>query len=125
LAPFNILGNIIWLIFGGLISAIIYCIGGLLLCLTIIGIPFGVQCFKIAGLVLAPFGREVVSSSSNGGCLTTLFNIIWLLCGGLWTAIIHVFFGILLYITIIGIPFGRQHFKLVEVSLMPFGKRII
>lgn len=125
MAPFNFLGNIIWLVFGGLISALIYFACGVLFCLTIIGIPFGIQCFKIAGLVLAPFGREVISSSNNTGCLSLLFNIIWILCGGLWTAITHIVFGILFYITIIGIPFGRQHFKLVEVSLMPFGKRVI
>ncbi len=125
MSPFNLLGNIIWLIFGGLFSALGYVIGGLILCVTIIGIPFGLQCFKIAGVVLAPFGREIQSSSSNVGCLSTLFNIIWLLCGGLWTALVHIGFGILLYITIIGIPFGRQHFKLVEISLAPFGKRVI
>lgn len=125
MSPFNLLGNIIWLIFGGLFSALGYVIGGLILCVTIIGIPFGLQCFKIAGVVLAPFGREIQSSSSNAGCFSTLFNIIWLLCGGLWTAFVHIGFGILLYITIIGIPFGRQHFKLVEISLMPFGKRVI
>lgn len=124
MAPFHLLGNIIWLIFGGLISALIYFVCGLLLCLTIIGIPFGIQCFKIGVLVLAPFGREVTSSSSNTGCLSVLFNIIWLLSGGLCTAITHIFFGILFYLTIIGVPFGRQHFKLVEISLMPFGKRI-
>jgi hypothetical protein len=125
MTPFNLLGNIIWLLFGGLVSALIYVFGGLVLCITIIGIPFGIQCFKIAGVVLAPFGREIQSNSSNTGCLSTLCNIIWILCGGLWTAIIHILFGILLYITIIGIPFGRQHFKLVELSLAPFGKRVI
>ncbi len=123
--PFHILGNLIWLIFGGLINAVIYIVGGLVLCLTIIGIPFGLQCFKIAGLVLWPFGKEVVSSTRDTGCLSLLFNIIWILCGGLWTAIIHIIFGVLFYITIIGIPFGRQHFKLVEISMMPFGKRIV
>jgi uncharacterized membrane protein YccF (DUF307 family) len=121
----NLIGNIIWLIFGGLISALGYFIGGLVLCLTIIGIPFGLQCFKLAGLVLWPFGKTVVSSSSNEGCLTILLNIIWIICGGIWVAATHIIFGLLFYITIIGIPFGRQHFKLVEISLMPFGKRII
>ncbi len=125
MAAFNLLGNIIWLVFGGLISALGYFIGGIVLCLTIIGIPFGLQCFKIGMIVLAPFGTQVVSDSRNTGCLTAIFNIIWLLCGGLWTAITHIIFGILLYISIIGIPFGRQHFKLVEISLMPFGKRLV
>lgn len=125
MAPFNFLGNIIWLIFGGLFSALGYFFGGIVLCLTIVGIPFGLQCFKVGAVVLAPFGREIVSSSNNSGCLSMLFNIIWLLCGGLYTAICHIFFGLLLCITIVGIPFGRQHFKLVEISLMPFGKRVV
>lgn len=125
MAPFNFLGNIIWLVFGGLISALGYFVGGLVLCVTIVGIPFGLQCFKIGAVVLAPFGREIVSSSNNTGCLSLLFNIIWLLCGGIWTAISHIVFGVLLFITIIGIPFARQHFKLVEISLMPFGKKVL
>ena len=119
----DLLGNLIWLIFGGLASAIGYFVGGLVLCFTIIGIPFGLQCFKIAGLVLWPFGKKVISTSSNAGCLTVLFNIIWLLTGGLYTAITHVLFGLLLFITIIGIPFAKQHFKLVEISLNTFWKR--
>jgi len=121
----NLLGNLIWLIFGGLVSAIGYFIGGLVLCFTVIGIPFGLQCFKIGVLVLWPFGKKVVSTSSDTGCLSVLFNIIWLLTGGLYAAITHVLFGLLLFITIIGIPFARQHFKLVEISLMPFGKEIV
>ncbi len=125
MAPFNVLGNLIWLVFGGFINAVIYVACGLLLCFTILGIPFGLQCFKIAGLVLWPFGKEVVSSTRDTGCLSLLFNIIWIFSGGLSTAFVHIVFGILFYISIIGIPFGRQHFKLVEVSLMPFGKRII
>ena len=125
MAPFNFLGNIIWLVFGGLISALGYFVGGLVLCVTIVGIPFGLQCFKIGAVVLAPFGREIVSSSNNSGCLSVLFNIIWILCGGIWTAISHIVFGVLLFITIIGIPFARQHFKLVEISLMPFGKKVL
>ena len=120
----KLLGNLIWLIFGGFAAALGYFFGGLILCITIIGIPWGLQCFKLAGLVLWPFGKEVVSSSNNSGCLSVLANIIWLLCGGLYTAFIHVVFGVLLSITVIGIPWGRQHFKLVEISLMPFGKSI-
>ena len=121
----NFICNIIWLIFGGFVSAIGYFFGGLVLCCTIIGIPFGLQCFKIGLMVLMPFGSKVVSDSSNTGCLSIIFNIIWLLCGGLYTAIMHLVWGVLLSITVIGIPFGRQHFKLVELSLMPFGKRIV
>ena len=120
----NLPGNLIWLIFGGFAAALGYFFGGLILCITIIGIPWGLQCFKLAGLVLWPFGKEVVSSSNNTGCLSLFANIIWILCGGLYTAFVHLVFGVLLSITIIGIPWGRQHFKLVEISLMPFGKII-
>jgi uncharacterized membrane protein YccF (DUF307 family) len=121
----NFIGNLIWLIFGGLAAAIGYIVGGFILCLTIIGIPFGLQCFKLAGLVLWPFGRRIVPSNNSMGCLSVLFNIIWLLCGGLYTALVHLLFAALLFITIIGIPFARQHLKLMELSLMPFGKQVI
>ena len=124
-AAANLLGNIIWLVFGGFISALGYLVGGFALCLTIIGIPFGLQCFKLAGFVLWPFGREAVTTSSSSGCLTLLLNIIWIVCGGIWTAATHLVFGLILLITIVGIPFARQHFKLIEVSLMPFGKTIV
>lgn len=121
----NAIGNLIWLIFGGFLSAIGYFMGGFILCITVIGIPFGLQCFKIGFMVLMPFGSKVVSDSSNTGCLSVIFNIIWLFSGGLYTALMHLLFGFLLSITIIGAPWGRQHFKLIELSLMPFGKRIV
>lgn len=123
--PDNLIGNIIWLIFGGFIAALTYFVGGLILCITIIGIPFGLQCFKIGGFVLAPFGYQAVSGASSSGCLSLLFNIIWIFCGGFAAAVSHLVFGLILCITVIGIPFGLQHFKLIEVSLMPFGKRIV
>lgn len=121
----NLLGNIVWLVFGGLFAALGYFFGGVLLCITVIGIPWGLQCFKLAGLVLLPFGKKVVSDSSSSGCLSVLCNVIWILTGGLYTAIVHIVMGLLLYITIIGIPWGRQHFKLVEISFAPFGKKIV
>ncbi len=121
----NLLGNLIWLIFGGFLSALGYVVAGLLFCLTIIGIPFGFQCFKIAGYVLLPFGRTVVSVPGSNGCLSTLFNIIWIFSGGLYTAFIHIIFGSLLFITIIGIPFARKHFELAALSLAPFGKDVV
>lgn len=121
----GLLGNLIWLIFGGLFAAIGYFIGGLVLCITVIGLPWGLQCFKIAELVLWPFGKKVISDTQNTGCLGTLFNLVWIICGGWYTALVHVVMGLLLSITIIGIPWGRQHFKLIELSLMPFGKRIV
>jgi uncharacterized membrane protein YccF (DUF307 family) len=120
----NFIGNLIWLICGGLFSALGYLFGGIVLCLTIVGIPFGVQCFKLAGLVLAPFGRKINYTRGSFGCLNVFANIVWLIFGGIFTAINHLIWGILLFITIIGIPFARQHFKLIEVSMMPFGKRI-
>lgn len=121
----NLLGNLVWLVFGGFFAALGYLIGGFVLCITVIGIPWGLQCFKLAGLVLMPFGKKVISDSSQTGCLSTLCNIIWLIFGGLVTCFIHLIMGLLLSITIIGIPWGRQHFKLMEISLMPFGKRIV
>lgn len=121
----NLPGNIVWLLFGGLLATMGYCIGGFVLCLSIFGIPWGVQCFKLAGLVLWPFGKKVVSDSSNTGCLSTLCNVIWIIFGGWYTALIHIVMALILFISIIGIPWARQHFKLVEVSLAPFGKRIV
>jgi uncharacterized membrane protein YccF (DUF307 family) len=121
----NTIGNLIWLIFGGLLSAVGYVIGGFVLCLTIIGIPFGLQCFKLAAFVLWPFGRMAVGTQGSTGCLNLVLNILWLVFAGIWIAITHIVFGLILFITIIGIPFARQHFKLVEVSLMPFGKTIV
>ena len=121
----NLFGNIIWLIFGGLMAALGYLLGGIVLCITVIGVPWGLQCFKLAGLVLWPFGKTVISDSDNIGCLNIFFNLVWIVCGGLYTAIVHIVMGAILCLTIIGIPWGKHHFKLVEISLMPFGKRII
>ena len=121
----NFFGNLIWLIFGGLMAALGYLLGGFVLCITVFGIPWGLQCFKLAGLVLWPFGKKVISDSGNMGCLNILFNLLWILCGGLYTAIVHIVMGAILCLTIIGIPWGKQHFKLVEISLMPFGRRIV
>jgi len=121
----NTLGNLVWLIFGGFLAALGYLFGGIVLCITIVGIPWGLQCFKLAELVLWPFGKKVVSDSSNAGCLGTLCNILWLVFGGFYTALIHLVMGVLLSITIVGIPWGQQHFKLIEISLLPFGKKVV
>ena len=121
----NFLGNVIWLIFGGFLAAIGYVIGGFALCITIVGIPWGLQCFKIAGLVLSPFGKKVISENREMGCLNIFCNLVWILFGGLYTALVHVVMGVILCLTIIGIPWGRQHFKLIEISLMPFGKKVV
>jgi uncharacterized membrane protein YccF (DUF307 family) len=121
----SILGNIIWLLFGGLIIAIEYVIGSIVLMVTIIGIPFGIQTLKLAGLSLWPFGRDTRVHSRASGCLYILMNVLWLICGGICIAITHVIFGLLLCITIIGIPFGMQHFKLTALALTPFGRDIV
>jgi uncharacterized membrane protein YccF (DUF307 family) len=121
----NFLGNLVWLIFGGIIIAIEYFIGSLLLMVTIVGIPFGVQTLKMGALAIWPFGRDTHVHSRASGCLYILMNLLWLLCGGIWIALTHAFFGLLLCITIIGIPFGLQHFKLTAVALNPFGRDIV
>lgn len=120
----KILGNIIWLIFGGFFIFLEYVFMGLFLCITVIGIPWGLQCFKLAILALWPFGSTVTSSVQSGGCLSTVMNIIWLLFGGVWICLSHVLFGLLFCITIIGIPFGKQHFKMAGLALTPFGKSV-
>jgi uncharacterized membrane protein YccF (DUF307 family) len=120
----KILGNLIWLIFGGILIAIEYFIGSLILMITIIGIPFGLQTLKMASLSIWPFGRTSYVQTRASGCLYIFMNVLWLLCGGIWIAITHSFFGVLLCITIIGIPFGIQHFKLTEVAINPFGRTI-
>lgn len=121
----RILGNLIWLIFGGIIIAVEYLIGSIFLFITIIGIPFGVQTLKMASLAIWPFGRDTRPGERASGCLYIIMNLIWLLTGGLWIAATHAIFGLLLCITIIGIPFGIQHFKLTAVALTPFGRDII
>ncbi len=121
----KILGNLIWLVFGGIIIAVEYFIGSLILMVTIVGIPFGLQTLKMGSLSAWPFGRTSRMESRASGCLYIFMNVLWLLCGGIWIAATHAFFGILLFITIIGIPFGRQHFKLTEVALNPFGRKIV
>ncbi len=118
----SFLGNIIWILLGGIIAAIGWFIAGLLLCVTIIGIPFGVQCMKIAGFVLWPFGRKVEVGNFGVGGL--LFNILWLILFGWELALAHLTTGVVFCVTIIGIPFGLQHFKLAMLGLIPFGAKI-
>lgn len=120
----NLLLNILWIILGGLLVCLEYIVGSVLLMITIIGIPFGLQSLKLALLALCPFGQRVVSTSSDGGCLSVLMNILWIFCGGIWIALTHLAFGVLLCITVIGIPFGMQHFKLAGLALTPFGKTV-
>ena len=116
------IGNILWLILGGLLVFVMYFCAGFLFIVTIIGIPFGYQLWKFAMFSLWPFGTEVVDGEEVGGCVTTFMNVLWILLGWWNIAAIHLFFGILCCITIVGIPFGRQHFKMAWFSLLPFGK---
>ena len=121
----SFLGNLIWLVFGGFLVFIEYMVAGFLLCLTIVGIHFGIQAFKLASLALWPFGTTIGMKSYAPGCLSTIMNLIWLLIGGIWIALTHLIFGLLLGITIIGIPWAKQHFKLVSLALTPFGREIV
>ncbi len=117
----NLLLNVLWLILGGFIVVIAYLLGGILLCITIIGIPFGIQCFKLAGLALAPFGREIREKEPPGGALAVIMNIIWIILPGLELAIFHLFMALLLGITIVGLPLAAQHLKMTRLALIPFG----
>lgn len=117
------LGNLIWIIFGGLLNALGWIGIGLLWCLTIIGIPIGLQCFKMAKLQFAPFGKDVIIKKDSG--VNLILNILWIIFGGLELCIANLISAFFLCITIIGIPFAVQSLKLAKLSLMPFGKEII
>lgn len=120
--------NILWVIFGGgFLIWLEYVVGGLLLCVTIVGIPFGVQCFKIAGMGLLPFGKEIRDdpSSPGAGCLGFAMNVIWFLVAGLWIFLSHISLAIASAVTILGIPFALQHLKLALLAPAPFGKRVV
>ena len=121
----RVIGNVLWFVLAGLWMAVAYLIAGVIQCITIIGIPFGVQSFKLAGYALWPFGRIVVERTDRDSALSCLGNVIWFLLSGLWLAIGHVITGILLCITIIGIPFGVASFKLARLALTPFGKIVV
>ncbi len=118
----SLIGNILWLIFGGLIAGLGYIVGGILLCVTIVGIPFGVQAIKIGVATFAPFGKEIHELDNPNSVGRVIFNMIWILLFGWEIAFAHLIHGILLAITIIGLPFARQHFKLIPLALLPFGR---
>lgn len=120
----NIFLNILWAVFGGLMIAIEYAISSVLMMITIVGIPFGLQTMKLAAVALWPFGTDVVSTGFPSGCLAGLMNVIWWFIGGIPIALTHLLWGIIFSITIIGLPFGIQHFKLMRLALFPFGKSI-
>ena len=126
------IGNILWIIFGGLVSAISWCIAGIIMALTIVGLPWARACFTIANFTLFPFGRDAVNRARvtgyndiGTGPAGTIGNILWFFLAGFWLALGHLFIGIGLCLTIIGIPFGIQHFKLALISLAPIGKTIV
>ena len=122
----NFLGNLVWLIMGGLLTALMYWIAGLLMCITIIGIPFGVQLLKIGSLSLWPFGHDLQPKADSAtGCLQVAFNVLWILLGWWEIALTHLTFGLILCCTIVGIPWGLQHFKLALGSVFPFGKEVV
>jgi uncharacterized membrane protein YccF (DUF307 family) len=120
----NILGNILWIVLGGIFISMYYALVGLLFCITIVGIPFGTQLLKIAGFALWPFGRQIVAGETDRSCLSLIMNVIWIILGGIEIALAHIGLGIGFCITIIGIPFGLQHFKMALLALVPFGKQI-
>ncbi len=118
----SIIGNILWFLLGGFISGLLWIISGLLLCITIIGIPIGLQCFKFAQLAFFPFGKEIVYEAKP---ISLLADILWIIFFGVPMCLMNIFSGVICCITIIGIPFGLQFFKLARLSLMPFGAIII
>jgi uncharacterized membrane protein YccF (DUF307 family) len=118
----SFLGNLVWLLFGGFLTGLGYLIGGAALCLTIIGIPFGIQAFKIGLATFAPFGREVREFENANSVGNTIFNMLWIILFGWEIALAHLIHGVLLAITIVGLPFAKQHFKLIPLSLLPFGR---
>ncbi len=116
----SFLGNLIWLIFGGFLAGLGYILGGLVLCVTIVGIPFGIQSIKLGFATMAPFGKEVSEANNGDGFLRMLFNVLWIVLFGWEIALAHLVGGLILAITVVGLPFARQHFKLIPVALFPF-----
>ena len=116
------LGNVLWIICGGLLSAIGWWIAGVLWCITVVGIPVGMQCFKLSSISLNPFGKDVVD---EGGVISLLLNIIWIIFSGIELALGNAIIGCILCITIVGIPFGKQFFKIAKLALFPFGCKVV
>ena len=116
----SVLGNLVWLIFGGFLAGLGYILGGLVLCLTIVGIPFGMQAIQLGVASLTPFGKEAKPNERAGGLLSLVFDVIWLVVAGWEIALAHLVGGLILAITIVGLPFAKQHFKLIPVALFPF-----
>lgn len=121
----SLLLNILWFILGGFLVSLAYILGGIVLCITIIGIPFGIQCFKLSILGLAPFGREIRETEPPGGAISIIMNVIWILLPGLELALMHLVFAAFFAITIIGLPFAVQHLKMTRLAILPFGFRVV
>ena len=120
----SLLGNILWLIFGGLFTGLGYIIGGLLMCLTIVGIPFGIQSINLGVATFAPFGKQIVEAPDANGPLQIVLNVVWLILFGWEIAIAHLVSAGVLAITIVGIPFALQHVKLIPIALLPLGRSL-
>jgi uncharacterized membrane protein YccF (DUF307 family) len=120
----SLLGNILWLIFGGLLAGLGYVLGGILMCLTIVGIPFGIQSMKLGVATLAPFGKRVVEAPNANGPLEIVLNVLWLVVFGWEIALAHLASAVFLALTIIGIPFALQHLKLIPIALLPLGRSL-
>ncbi len=118
-------GNILWVLFAGIWLALAYAIAGIVNFIFIITIPFGIQCFKLAGFSLWPFGRTVIDTPGSASGVGCIANGLWFVVSGVWLAVAHLLAGVVLCITIIGIPFGIQCFKLAGLALWPFGKTIV
>lgn len=113
-----------WILLGGFATAVEYFTAGIVLMVTIVGIPFGLQAMKLALLMLVPFGSKITDKPDKSGCLSFGMNVIWVIIAGIWISLTHVLFGVLLAITIIGIPFAKQHFKFAQLAFTPFGKEV-
>lgn len=120
----SLIGNLIWLIFGGFFAGLGYIIGGLLMCVTIVLIPWGIKSIQFGFTVMTPFGKETIPSDGGGGVLQMVANIVWLVFFGWEIALLHIGFGIIFAVTIIGIPFAKQHFKLIPIALLPFSYQL-
>ena len=118
----TLLGNLVWFLCGGFLSGLAWCVAGLLWCASIVGIPIGVQCFKFARLSMVPFGKDV---EYNGGAVSFLVNVLWLFLSGIELAVFHFVLGLILCVTIVGIPFGKQFFKMAKLALAPFGADVV
>ncbi len=123
--PVRFIGNVLWLLLAGIWMGLAYLVAGVVQCITIIGIPFGLQSFKLAGFAFWPFGRLVYERTDREPGLSCIGNVIWFVLAGWWLAILHLVTGVLLCITIIGIPFGIASFKLAGLALVPFGKIVV